>query len=92
MEAKKYTIADKEFTFKFPSFKRTQKVETMLGETVKTSSDWTHIKEIFQTMFEEDVNILDENYENDTVGLSDLMGAQNDFFMMTAEMPKKLKK
>ena len=85
----KFTIADKQFTFKFPSFKRTQKVSEMTKDIERLGSDWQYCKELLQVMFDEDVNVLDENYENDTIGIGNILEAQNAFFTLTVKTVSK---
>lgn len=85
----KFKIADKVFTFKFPSFKRTQKITEMTKDIDRLGGDWQYCKELLSVMFEEDVNVLDENYENDTIGFSNVLEAQNAFFTSTVKTVNK---
>lgn len=85
----KVTIGGKEFTMKYPSFKRTQKVSEMLKDIERIGGDWGYAKELFSVMLEGDVNSLDEAYEADTIGLGDLLEVQNRFFTMTTATLKK---
>lgn len=81
----KITIAGKQFTLKFPSFKRTQRVTELMSNIEEVNKDWAKAKEVLQVMVEEDVNVLDENYENDTIGIGDIIAVQNAFFQSTVK-------
>lgn len=85
MEAKKYTIAGKEFTMKFPSYKRCQKVRELLGDDFQQIFDFGKSLEALQEMLEGDFSVITD----DTISYGTIVEVSGDFFISSRETTKK---
>jgi len=89
MEAKKYTIAGKEFTMRFPSYSRCEKAREVMGDELANMANGSvkdfdkflgGCKEVL------DGDLSEFNSENLTLGRMEVLtGAIMDFFTLSRE-------
>ena len=82
MDSKKYTIAGKEFTMKFPSYRRCAKVRELLGEDFQQIFDFNKSVEALKEMLEGDYSVVNE----DTIAYGTLAKVAADFFTLSREI------
>ena len=82
MEAKTYTIADKPFTLKFPSYRRCQKVRELLGEDFQQIFDFGKSVEALKEMVDGDFSAITE----DTIAYGTVAKVAEGFFMSSREI------
>ena len=85
MEAKKYTIAGKEFTMKFPSYKRCQTVRTLLGDDFQQIFDFEKSVLALKEMLDGDFSVVND----DNISYGTAVEVSGDFFMQSRETAKK---
>ena len=81
MEKQKYTIADKEFTLKFPSYKRCQTVRNLLGEDFQQIFDFAKSLEALKEMLDGDFSVINE----DNISYGTVVKVSGDFFISSRE-------
>jgi hypothetical protein len=82
MEKQKFTIADKEFTLKFPSYKRCQRVRELLGADFQEIFDFNKSLEALKEMLDGDFSVVNE----DNISYGIVTKAVTDFFTLSREM------
>ena len=82
METKKYTIAGKEFTMRFPSYKRCAKVRELLGEDFTQIFDFTKSSEALKEMVDGDFSVVNE----ETIAYGTIVKVASDFFTTSREI------
>jgi hypothetical protein len=82
MEKQKFTIAEKEFTLKFPSYKRCQKVRELLGEDFQQIFDFAKSLEALNEMLDGDTSVLNE----DNISYGTVTNVVTGFFTSSREI------
>lgn len=81
MEKTKFTIAEKEFTMKFPSYKRCQKVRELLGDDFQQIFDFNKSVEALKEMVDGDFTAINE----DNISYGTIAKVATDFFISSRE-------
>lgn len=82
MEAKKYKIADKEFTMLFPSYKRCAKVRELLGENFKDAFEADKAVASLKEMLSGELELITD----ETISFGIVMKVVGDFFLLSKEI------
>lgn len=82
MEKQKFTIAEKEFTLKFPSYKRCQRVRELLGEDFQQIFDFAKSLEALNEMLDGDTSVLNE----DNISYGTVTNVVTGFFTSSREI------
>lgn len=81
MESKKYIIAGKEFTMKFPSYRRCAKVRELFGDDFQGTFDFNKSLEALKEMLDGDFSVVND----DTISYGIVTEVATDFFTRSRE-------